>query len=461
MSREVEVQNIQMTATVPEDIQISLGKLATLSSNEQTAQTDDKGVNLSDGTGVLYAAADGGASKGGATDPGDDVWNWASIADISKYYQLGKILPASSTTGEDIFFTPDASGVGKTLKSSPRYYQAADGLTANAEVAITGRTGTDGSLRTTLHAFKNTTEKSGGWTTGYQPSVGWDNTGDDGYYVDIPIWLRTSSSSGATLSVDAYVTALNAATDDDELYMAARVVVLKQTESTEGTPYGGVIELRQDSYSGNSVVDYMTTTNATNEAVASISSGTTGVYGAVTRYTGNISSVTANAINLVAPDGSANYGAATKVWVRVWLEGEDPNCWNSNAGQDFSINLKFTNGDTTSATAVTYGATGAEMTALKKGDTVKVTLPENANMGTVDSGTTRVLTYTYDGSTWVRTAGTFYGPSTGKKYQISSSDITGSNEAGLVTYITSTVTTKALATTNTTTPIIVNEVDAT
>ena len=31
MSREVEVQNIQMTATVPEDIQISLGKIGTTS----------------------------------------------------------------------------------------------------------------------------------------------------------------------------------------------------------------------------------------------------------------------------------------------------------------------------------------------------------------------------------------------------------------------------------------------
>jgi len=36
------------------------------------------------------------------------------------------------------------------------------------------------------------------------------------------------------------------------------------------------------------------------------------------------------------------YGAARKYYVRVWLEGEDPECWNANAGQDFNISLKFT-----------------------------------------------------------------------------------------------------------------------
>ena len=35
------------------------------------------------------------------------------------------------------------------------------------------------------------------------------------------------------------------------------------------------------------------------------------------------------------------YGAAKKYYIRVWLEGEDFECWNANAGQDFTISLKF------------------------------------------------------------------------------------------------------------------------
>ncbi len=53
-----------------------------------------------------------------------------------------------------------------------------------------------------------------------------------------------------------------------------------------------------------------------------------------------------------------NYGTPTKITVRVWLEGEDPDCWNDTAGQDWSINLKFNN-ETTNPISATATATGA------------------------------------------------------------------------------------------------------
>ena len=45
MSREVEVNNIQMTATVPEDIQISLGNLA-INSDKTTAAAEADNISL-------------------------------------------------------------------------------------------------------------------------------------------------------------------------------------------------------------------------------------------------------------------------------------------------------------------------------------------------------------------------------------------------------------------------------
>jgi hypothetical protein len=38
---------------------------------------------------------------------------------------------------------------------------------------------------------------------------------------------------------------------------------------------------------------------------------------------------------------SGEYGTPTQLYIRVWLEGEDEDCWNETAGQDWSINLKF------------------------------------------------------------------------------------------------------------------------
>ena len=40
-------------------------------------------------------------------------------------------------------------------------------------------------------------------------------------------------------------------------------------------------------------------------------------------------------------NSSSNYGESVCVIVRVWLEGEDKDCWNATAGQDFQIALEF------------------------------------------------------------------------------------------------------------------------
>ena len=113
MSREVEVQNIQMTATVPDDMQISIGKIG---SAADTASTSED-YSLAKSTGILVN------TSGTVADPRNNVANdaldWSNTVDISKYYQFGKLIPASSTNGVNVFFTPDSAGGGRHLTLKP------------------------------------------------------------------------------------------------------------------------------------------------------------------------------------------------------------------------------------------------------------------------------------------------------------------------------------------------------
>jgi hypothetical protein len=301
-----------MTATVPEDLQISVGVI-----------TAGKKLNDSDSYVVNAATA--------PTDPN----MWSNTLDVSQYYTMGKIIPASPTTGANIYFTPYATEIGKTVKtdgSGAQYIMAASGLDA--------QTGTSGSsYMTTLHVNDGNT-----WNA--TPAVTFSNTQDDGYYVDVPVWLRTSSNENIQLSVSAYTrkqddTKANSGATV-ELYKAARVVILDPTGDETNTPgtltSSNIIELKADSYNGASVLDYYgreVSDGAVKSAGYYNVDGSGTIYGAITRYTaGN---------TVVTVPGSANneYGEGKLVYVRVWLEGEDQECWNQNAGQNFSINLMF------------------------------------------------------------------------------------------------------------------------
>ena len=383
MSREVEVKNIQMTATVPEDLQLSIGAL-----------TDGE---LNKDTGILTGGTASAPAK--STD-------WSNTADISKYYEMGKIIPASSTTGANIYFTPDADGVGKTVAGEASYYAAALGLTAQADA----NTASSGTYMTTLHAATTTEKPSGSnaittpWLTsasGYTASSAWDKTNDDGYYVDIPIWIRSSAGTAVNLKVEGYVVPKGVnkaiAEADIELYKAARIAILNgetvtvnandttgAVATTAGTAVqaNNVIPLHdgvdlanctkdgnglitalayaQDKYSGASVLDSVNYTGRVSGAtvgnlyaVSALGTGVskadgTGTYipGTYSEYSAYSSTATAPATTnvvatIAAPAAGEEYGAPKKLVLRVWLDGEDGECWNKNAGQDFSINLKF------------------------------------------------------------------------------------------------------------------------
>jgi hypothetical protein len=410
MSREVEVSNIQMSATVPEDIQISLGLIGTISNGTITESTSEASASLANGLGGLV-------NTSGVVSAPENSWDWSNIADISEYYQFGKLIPASSTSGANIFFTPNANGNGQTIAAGATFYAANDAsniLTAKTEADVTG-TGTN-PLNATAHIInsKNSGVVNDTWSTGvalsgqtakYTGSTGWNATNDDGYYIDIPVWLRTSSSSGANLSVLAYVKPRNTkqtnSADGDALYRAVRVAIIEDSVSgntTTSTTHGllpitdgwnvsadgaaaGSLKTNpflltkatyaesilnwygRDLTTGASASTALTAKTGAESNAKAAASATTPAYDKAVVYdpfTANDNVVATLAAPTTDTNGvkTANYGTPTKITVRVWLEGEDPDCWNDTAGQDWSINLKFNN-ETTNATptdATTVGA---------------------------------------------------------------------------------------------------------
>ena len=354
MSREVEVKNISMTATTPEDIQISLGHL-----------TSPTGGYV-DNTGTLTKASGDNADNGNVQAPSagnnsTDMLDWSNTVDISNYYLLGKIIPASSNTGASIFFTPDANGVGKTLSDGAAFYTAANALVAQTEVTAThGTNAGTGSLMTTLHA-KTASDDS--WS-GKLDAIGWNNTKDDGYYVDIPVWIRTSSQTAQNITVDAYVipkgatTTTAAAATDRDLYKAVRVAILDTSGNTSNLleVKDGLNRTAGDDQYKVLASPYEATNTVFTEGyynrAAAPSSGKNAVSAVSTEgttsptYTDAVKYVNTVRVAQLAAGNGTTYGTATKLFIRVWLEGEDVDCWNANAGQDFSINLKFSKGGT-------------------------------------------------------------------------------------------------------------------
>lgn len=350
MSREVEVKNIQMTATTPEDIQLSFGAIGSPSETNSLAKSG----------GYLTGAV-----------PAKDT-DWANIGDISHYYRFGKLIPASSTDGLNVFFTADAAGVGRTMKTGAKFYQAAEGATAygTGTTAAVALGGDNASATAHIITAADDTWKSGESGDTYSPALAWNDTNDDGYYVDIPIWLRTSSSNKQTVYVYGYACDLSEETnnDTDDLYQAVRVAILSDSGNAWAagtyTADKGCLTLKDG---GDVIGDQSDTTRARmypthsddanildslnyNQrmsvtetqtpiyAVSGTGDANAGAWGAITQN----NAATGNDVAVLAAGSGSTFGTPTKLIIRVWIEGEDGNCWNENANQDWNISLKFT-----------------------------------------------------------------------------------------------------------------------
>lgn len=279
MSREVEVTGIKLTATTPQTIEISLGQAT-------TSNTLTHGVE--------------------ATAPNsDDMWTHTA-ATGSVYQDFGKLIPVSSVDGFNMFYTEKATENGKKVSDVPNPF-------TKAETAV-GWEFKEGGKSAETGAVVNAAENDG-----------------SGYYLDIPVWFRTTSTDAVTLGLEVEIK--NSSDDDTKyvLYKAARVAILPETKSAQKV----FSETGAKYYKDGKAV-------ATAGATLTASYGDVSVATEVKATDGKVTNA-ANATHVatVTKSTGTGYGGAVKYYIRVWLEGEDEACWNANAGQDFQINLKF------------------------------------------------------------------------------------------------------------------------
>lgn len=279
MSREVEVTGIKLTATTPQTIEISLGQAT-------TSNTLTHGVE--------------------ATAPNsDDMWTHTA-ATGSVYQDFGKLIPVSSVDGFNMFYTEKATENGKKVSDVPNPF-------TKAETAV-GWEFKEGGKSAETGAVVNAAENDG-----------------SGYYLDIPVWFRTTSTDAVTLGLEVEIK--NSSDDDTKsvLYKAARVAILPETMSAQKV----FSETGAKYYKDGKAVATAGATLAASYGDVSAATEATVTGGKVTNpdATTQVATVTAST--------GTGYGGAVKYYIRVWLEGEDEACWNANAGQDFVINLKF------------------------------------------------------------------------------------------------------------------------
>lgn len=279
MSREVEVTGIKLTATTPQTIEISLGRAT-------TSNTLTHGVE--------------------ATAPNsDDMWTHTA-ATGSVYQDFGKLIPVSSVDGFNMFYTEKATENGKKVSDVPNPF-------TKAETAV-GWEFKEGGKSAETGAVVNAAENDG-----------------SGYYLDIPVWFRTTSTDAVTLGLEVEIK--NSSDDDTKsvLYKAARVAILPETKSAQKV----FSETGAKYYKDGKAVATAGATLAASYGDVSAATEATVTGGKVTNPDA------ATQVATVKASTGTGYGDAVKYYIRVWLEGEDEACWNSNAGQDFVINLKF------------------------------------------------------------------------------------------------------------------------
>lgn len=293
MSREVEVTGIKLTATTPQTIEISLGRATTQATIDNTT----------------WATA--------PTNDNADTDLWSNKAATSSVYaSFGKLIPASSTDGTNLYYTTKAKENGKSVDIT--------GANAFTQATATNNAGW--------------TFQSGGASSETEKTLTADTNGE-GYYLDIPVWFRTTNVENVKLGVDVTVEDPNKDNDETkgDLYKATRVAILDEDRSAAkgGVFLGEETDVASGYYKGKAVK-------------AATGSSENDYYGAVTTATEVIESngkVTNNATEVAIVNGvgtgKTGYGTPTKYYIRVWLEGEDVNCWNANAGQSFTVDLKF------------------------------------------------------------------------------------------------------------------------
>lgn len=311
LSKTAEVTGLNLAATAGGSLEISLGQV-------------DNGV----------------LSSSDLTPTADNI-SWVSTVDIGQYYEkVGKLKPASTVDGNSLFYAED-SGIyagGRAVMADTKVKAATD------EATLTART-------TTANTALATDEASGA----------------DGYYVDVPIWIRSTKQTKQ--DVQCRVTIKNKDSEnntENDLQKAVRVAVLPLKTATEAndsttvtntlsvtkasavagyadTKYtllgdkASVFGLNWDNYTDNKGIK--TTEGANYGAKLDTITFTKGTaQKAVPTSRDSLDNLTT--VFELAGAGNNEYSVEGFV-VRVWIEGESKFCNDATANQDWTIQLDF------------------------------------------------------------------------------------------------------------------------
>ncbi|MGN1341009.1 MAG: hypothetical protein ACI4WS_12015 [Oscillospiraceae bacterium] len=276
MNKEVQMTGLNMSATASEGIEISLG-----------------GV---DSSGAL--AADLSATPADT----EDEKGWGSTVVVGNYYNdIGKLIPASSVDGTSFYDATNASDKGRqasTFKS----------------ITLGGETMAKLDQRATFDpAGENTAN------------------GNAGYYVDIPVHIRTSKiATTPDEQGDIYCKLIISSEDtvNKDLYKAVRVAFVPVNPS--GTTKIFAID---DTYYGVGAVS--SETGKSSVAV---------ITGCVSDDDFPAGDGEVSGLQLPYAASAGTYGHLDFI-VRVWLEGESTSCYDDKAGQAWNISLAFSLGE--------------------------------------------------------------------------------------------------------------------
>lgn len=294
MNKEVKMTGLNMTATVGEGIEISLASV-----------TGNNAINLiGDSNGSYYTSnhpKDEEAEKG-----------WKSAVAVNDYYEdIGKLKPVSSVNATAFFDATDASDGGRVASKFKE-------ITLDGNMALTQK-------RATLP------------TTSGSETIG--STGTAGYYVDIPVHIRTSKVKGAGASDPAsgelyckmIINNNGASGDTKTLYKAVRVAFIPITADTGSAT--NIFGADEEYYEAGKAVN-STTTKGTVDVLS----------GATDFVTDGTDFITGDGVlsglKLPYALNAGEYGHLD-FYVRVWLEGESTSCYDDKAGQEWNISIAF------------------------------------------------------------------------------------------------------------------------
>ena len=318
LSKTAEVTVLKMTATAGGNLEISLG------------QFGDNKIPVANGIDTSLVST-----------PSMTNDSWTSKVAISDYYKsIGYIKPASSNTALSLWAPSDNDiyAGGTKVKEDTIVSAVTESVKLELKTAASDVLKQD-----------KTTES-------------------EGYYVDIPMWIRSTSSSDQTVKcyvtiTDNEVTETNTATTNNELEKAVRVAVIPlNTANDKSTAKDAKSDLAIDKSANRTLIaggkasvfatDWNYYTGDTKPMAVSKVTGEGTTYSQTLAEFGftkadakedvptKDSTTGYSDVFTLAKAKKNNYSVEGFV-VRVWLEGESKYCNDATAAQDWNVQLNF------------------------------------------------------------------------------------------------------------------------